>query len=95
VDAETKRGLVAAGWAVWPCQATLQPGSDIVVRPLAGDPVRTRHLVTWDPAGPLAGPAEPLVRLVRDAYAAVVDGCPAYLDWLARRGRTVHAPWGP
>jgi DNA-binding transcriptional LysR family regulator len=95
VDAETKRELVATGWAVWPCQATFRPADDIVVRPITGDPVRMRHLVTWEAAGPLAGHAEPLVRLVRDAYAAVVDGCPAYLGWLARRGRTAGASWGP
>jgi DNA-binding transcriptional LysR family regulator len=93
VDAETKRELVATGWAVGPCQATFQPGPGVVVRPLTGDPVWMRHLVTWDPAGPLTGPAEPLVRLVREAHAAVAGGCPAYLDWLARRGRSVGASW--
>ncbi|GAA2089535.1 LysR family transcriptional regulator [Actinomadura alba] len=93
VDAETKRELIATGRAVGPCQATFEPERGVVVRPLTGDPVWMRHLVTWDPAGPLTGPGEPLVRLAREAHAAVAGGCPAYLDWLTRRGRSVGASW--
>lgn len=93
VDAAMKRDLVAAGWAVWPCQATVDPGEDVAVRPLEDDPVRMRHLVAWRPAGPLAAHAAMVVELARDAYATVVRDRPAYNAWLRRRGRTVGAAW--
>ncbi|MEU4221923.1 LysR family transcriptional regulator, partial [Actinoplanes sp. NPDC026623] len=44
--------LVAGGAAVVLCQGTVRPLPGVVALPLEGSPLRWRHLLGWDPAGP-------------------------------------------
>ncbi|MGY0232863.1 LysR family transcriptional regulator [Longispora urticae] len=62
--------LLARGLALSPCQATFEPVAGVVVRPLAGEPLRMRHLVAWNRHGPLAEHAEQLPRWAAEVYAA-------------------------
>jgi DNA-binding transcriptional LysR family regulator len=85
VDAAMRRELVAAGWALTPCQWTFPAGDDVVLRPLAGDPLRLRHLMVWHAEGPLAEYARGLTALGRSAYAAASRD--SLVDPAARRSR--------
>ncbi|WP_433424440.1 LysR family transcriptional regulator [Microtetraspora malaysiensis] len=82
------RQLVAAGHAISPCQATVQDGPGIVVRPLAGTPLRLRHLVAWRRDGPLAGRAEELAEFAAQAHREAIADRPHYAAWMARHGAT-------
>jgi DNA-binding transcriptional LysR family regulator len=84
VDAVMRRELIAAGRAVAPCQWTFEGGDGVVVRPLAGDPLRMRYLLIWNSDGPLAGHADDLLALARDVYAAAAHDA---LTGLGRRPR--------
>jgi DNA-binding transcriptional LysR family regulator len=85
VDAAMRRELVATGWALTPCQWTFPAGDDVVLRPLAGDPLRMRHLMVWHAEGPLAAYARGLIALARNAYAAASRD--SLVDPAARRSR--------
>jgi DNA-binding transcriptional LysR family regulator len=80
------RQLVAGGHAVAPCQATVQDGPGVVVRPLAGTPLWLRHLVAWRRDGPLAGRARELAELAAEAHHEAIGERPHYAAWLARNG---------
>ncbi|MGK5643642.1 LysR family transcriptional regulator, partial [Streptomyces sp. URMC 126] len=41
--------LVQVGRAVGLCRATFPPAPGVVTRPLAGAPLRWRHLIGWHP----------------------------------------------
>jgi len=60
--------MLAGRLAMSPCQATFAPPPGVVVLPLAGDPMLMRHLIAWQAFGRLAGHAEELLRLARQAY---------------------------
>lgn len=81
------RELVAAGRAVAPCQAVFQGGDEIVIRPLAGTPMRMRHVLICRRDGPLAAHFDHLLLLAREAYWAHARRRPAYDRWLRRYGR--------
>ncbi|WP_214415719.1 LysR family transcriptional regulator [Sphaerisporangium fuscum] len=78
------RVLIAQGQAVSPCQATFTPGDGIVVRPLAGAPLWTRHLIAWRRDGSLAHRAEEMATLARQAHQEALSGRPVYTAWRAR-----------
>ncbi|GLW10743.1 transcriptional regulator [Microtetraspora sp. NBRC 13810] len=80
------RQLVAGGHAVSPCQATVQDGPGIVVRPLAGTPLWLRHLVAWRHDGPLADRAPELAAFAAQAHREAIADRPHYATWLARHG---------
>jgi DNA-binding transcriptional LysR family regulator len=54
--------------AISPCQATFTPPPGVTVRPIAGDPMRLRHLIVWPAEGRLARHADDLLRLAREVY---------------------------
>jgi DNA-binding transcriptional LysR family regulator len=74
--------LVAAGAAVVLCQGTVRAMPGVVALPLAGTPLRWRHLLGWDPAGPAARDAAELSALAVRSYLDVVAQRPRYADWL-------------
>lgn len=80
------RQLVAGGHAVAPCQATVQDGPGVVVRPLAGTPLWLRHLVAWRRNGPLADRARELTAFAAEAHHEAIGERPHYTAWLARNG---------
>lgn len=86
VAAALRRELISTGRAVSACQPTFRPGADVVIRPLAGNPMWMRHVLAWHPGGPLAPHADEIVRLARQAYDLVAEESPAYADWIARNG---------
>ncbi|MFJ2029032.1 LysR family transcriptional regulator [Streptosporangium sp. NPDC087985] len=80
------RQLVAGGHAVSPCQATVQDGPGIVVRPLAGNPLWLRHLVAWRRDGPLARRAQELAEFAMEAHREAIAERPHYAAWIVRNG---------
>jgi len=74
--------LVAAGSAVVLCQGTVRSMPGVVAVALTGSPLRWRHLLGWDPAGPAAAAAVEVHGLAVQAYLDVVAQRPRYADWL-------------
>ncbi|MGW5051992.1 LysR family transcriptional regulator [Actinokineospora sp. NPDC004072] len=81
-DGTPIRELVATGRAVTPCQAVFACGDGVVVKPLADDPIRMRHILACRADSPLAGSFDLLLRLACDAYWAYAQRRPEYLSWL-------------
>ena len=67
-NADTVRTLVAAGRAVAPCQPVYFADEGVAVRPLAGSPLRQRHILLCPKDGALARRLPTLVEFARDAY---------------------------
>lgn len=82
--------LAQVGRAVGLCRATFGPVPGIVTRPLAGAPLRWRHLLGWHPDGPAATAAPAIAQVARGAYARAARRNPAYAHWL-----TGHQGFGP
>ena len=74
--------LVGVGKAVALCQATFRLTSGLVMMPLAGAPLRWRHLLGWHADSIGARAAAPVV--AAHARAAYADAVPQrrYADWL-------------
>lgn len=83
-DNTTAAELVASGEAVRPCQPTSLPGPGTVVRPVHGDPLAVRLLLTWRPRALAPTALEALYGELRAAYLDLAKVNPAYLAWLAR-----------
>lgn len=81
-DVRTCIELVEVGAAVAPCQASLRPPPGLVTVPIAGTPLRWRHVLGWHPDAPAARHAEELVSYAVDAYRSAVERLPHYLEWL-------------
>ncbi|MFC4534564.1 LysR family transcriptional regulator [Sphaerisporangium dianthi] len=81
-DVATCLHLVKAGKAVALCQATFELTAGLVMMPVAGTPLRWRHLLGWHPDS-LAARTAPLVTdHARDAHAEAVRRNGRYADWL-------------
>ena len=78
------RAFVGSGRCVAIADALSVEGRGVVFRPLAGDPVRGRIDLAWTDRCPV--PAAQLSRVVREAYAALVERNPVYRKWWARNG---------
>lgn len=74
--------LVAGGAGVVLCQATFRGLPGIAMVPLAGTPLRWRHLVGWHPDSVASDAAEEVVALAVTSYVDVVEQRPAYAAWL-------------
>ncbi|RBQ18887.1 LysR family transcriptional regulator [Spongiactinospora rosea] len=79
-------GMIGAGRCVGMFQATSRESPGIVIRPVAGTPLRHRHVLGWTEHGPMAGFAADLVRSVTQAYWADALNAPIYASWLKRHG---------
>ena len=79
--------LVRAGEAVALVQPTIAEHPGVVVRPLAGAPVRWRQQIAWRRPSPLAAD---LARFAAEAYLDAVARSPAYRGWCARHGVDPH-----
>ncbi|MFT7834906.1 LysR family transcriptional regulator [Saccharothrix sp. BKS2] len=76
--------LAAAGDAVVLCQPTFRRTPGVVTVPLAGVPLRWRHLIGWDPEGPAAALGPQVLRYAAEAYRETAERSPRYAAWLAR-----------
>lgn len=79
--------LVQAGDAVGLCQPTFRPAPGVVPVPLAGAPLRWRHLLGWHPHGPASAFADQLAGFAQAAYVDAVRRSPRYAEWLSRHPR--------
>ncbi len=89
-DNATAAELVASGEAVRPCQPTSPAGPGTVVRPVHGDPLAVRLLLTWRSRA-LSTPApDALYGDLRAAYLDLARVNPAYRAWLLQHKRSLH-----
>ncbi|MGW2251716.1 hypothetical protein ACWCXH_16160 [Kitasatospora sp. NPDC001660] len=56
------------------CQATFEEMPGVAARPIAGNPLRYRHLLAWHQEGPLAQLGPSLVQDVTETYWTVRHG---------------------
>jgi DNA-binding transcriptional LysR family regulator len=92
-DGASLRALARSRDVIFPCQASFSPGTGVVVRPIAGSPVRMRHLLKWRDDGPLAAHGSVLGVLAAEVYAAQARTSAEYLNWLRRHGALWSAGW--
>ncbi|WP_248963516.1 LysR family transcriptional regulator [Sphaerisporangium perillae] len=81
-DVATCLHLVKAGKAVALCQATFDLAAGLVMMPIAGAPLRWRHLLGWHSDSLTACAAPAVADHARDAYADAVRRSSRYADWL-------------
>ncbi|MGH3716445.1 MAG: LysR substrate-binding domain-containing protein [Micromonosporaceae bacterium] len=74
--------LVLAGEAVALCQPTFRLTPGLVTVPLAGTPLRWRHLIGWHPQAPAAVLGDRIAQHAVAAYQEAVDRSPRYTRWL-------------
>jgi DNA-binding transcriptional LysR family regulator len=74
--------MVESGEAVALCQATFRPISGLVIRPLAGAPLRWRLLLGWHPEALAAKFADDVLGHAVAAYEDMVGRNPLYQRWL-------------
>jgi DNA-binding transcriptional LysR family regulator len=85
--------LVVSGAAVVLCQGMFRPVPGVAMVPIAGTPLRWRHLLGWHPDSVAADGAEEVLALAVAAYQEVLGQRPAYASWLRdhpRFGQTVN-----
>nr|MDT0657716.1 LysR family transcriptional regulator [Micromonospora sp. DSM 115978] len=83
-DASACADLVATGTAIVLVQGTTRDRPGAVVVPIAGTPLRWRHLLGWCPGTPAERTAEEATRHAVAAYRETVNRRPWYADWLRR-----------
>ncbi|MCT2589983.1 LysR family transcriptional regulator [Streptomyces sp. N2-109] len=75
--------LVQVGRAVGLCRATFPPTPGMVTVPLAGVPLKWRHLIGWHSEAPAAEAAPEVVAHARAAHAEAAERSVSYAKWLA------------
>jgi DNA-binding transcriptional LysR family regulator len=86
VDASSAFDLVAGGTAVVLCQGIVRPVPGAVAMPVAGVPLRWRHLLGWDPEKPAARQAGEVYGYAVESYLEILGQRPRYSRWLAGHG---------
>jgi DNA-binding transcriptional LysR family regulator len=79
--------LVEAGQAVVLCRLTVREFPGVRTMPLAGAPLRWRHLLGWHPEAPAANLADRVYRHAIGAYLDSLSHSPRYAAWLAEHPR--------
>ncbi|HEX2132819.1 MAG TPA: LysR family transcriptional regulator [Actinophytocola sp.] len=79
--------LVQSGQAVALCQPTFRELSGLRALPLAGAPLRWRHLLGWHPEAPADAVAGQVHRYALAAYTDSLRHSPPYARWLANHPR--------
>lgn len=85
-DASGAREMVSSGQGIGIAQATFRSTPGVLPRPIAGTPLRTRHVLAWHPDGPIAPMSRELLALAHDCYADAVQTSPVYQQWLEQQG---------
>ncbi|GAA1349993.1 LysR family transcriptional regulator [Catellatospora bangladeshensis] len=83
VDVNSCIDLAQSGDAVALCQPTFRRAPGVVAMPIAGAPLRWRHLIGWDPEGPAAAFGPQVLRYASEAYRETAERNPRYTAWLA------------
>lgn len=81
-DVATCLHLAEVGKAIVLCQATFQLTAGLVMMPLAGAPLRWRHLLGWHSDSIAARVAPSVAAHARAAHANAVSRSRRYADWL-------------
>lgn len=79
--------LISQGHGVSLCRAITVERENVVVRPLAGDPMWVRERLLWSGNGPVADHAPRIRDALVDAYQAQAESMPAYRAWQRSRGQ--------
>lgn len=79
--------LVEDGQAVVLCQPTFREQPGVKAFPLAGAPLRWRHLLGWHPDTPAAAVADQVYEYAVGGYTDSLRHAPAYATWLTRHPR--------
>ncbi|TDO54446.1 DNA-binding transcriptional LysR family regulator [Kribbella sp. VKM Ac-2527] len=79
--------LISQGHGVSLCRAITVERENVVVRPLAGDPMWVRERLLWSGDGPVAEHAPRIRDALVAAYQAQAEAMPAYRAWQQSRGR--------
>ncbi len=74
--------MVEAGDAVVLCQPMFRQFDGLVAVPIAGIPLRWRHLIGWHPEGPAVAMADEIIKLATLAYFDVIAKSLRYSTWL-------------
>ncbi|MEU5696546.1 LysR family transcriptional regulator [Actinosynnema sp. NPDC020468] len=82
VDTGSCVDLAQSGDAVVLCQPSFRRTPGLVAMPIAGVPLRWRHMMGWDPESPAAEFAPDVLRYACDAYRETVERNPRYESWL-------------
>lgn len=80
--------LISQGHGVSLCRAITTERENVVVRPLAGDPMWVRERLLWSGGGPIAVQGPRIRDALVTAYQAQAEATPAYLSWQRSRGRS-------
>jgi DNA-binding transcriptional LysR family regulator len=83
-DVRTCMELVEDGAAVALCQSSFRPLANLVPVPIAGTPLRWRHLLGWHPEAPAAKLAEQVADHAIASYQDAVARLPLTAQWLRR-----------
>ncbi|NUR83820.1 MAG: LysR family transcriptional regulator [Nonomuraea sp.] len=86
VNLEVALDLISEGRAVGLFQATAPARERVTLRPLAGAPLRFRHVIGWTAHGPFARSADDLIQTVTKTYWSESMRAPVYRSWLKRHG---------
>lgn len=76
--------LVEDGAAVALCQSSFRPQPDLVPVPIAGNPLRWRHLLGWHRGSPAARYADEVAAHAVASYQDAVARLPRNAEWLQR-----------
>ncbi|MBB5954240.1 DNA-binding transcriptional LysR family regulator [Saccharothrix tamanrassetensis] len=82
VDINSCIDLAQAGDTVALCQPTFRRAPGLVAMPIAGSPLRWRHLIGWDPESPAAAFGPQVLRYAGEAYRETAERNPRYTAWL-------------
>ncbi|NUT48905.1 MAG: LysR family transcriptional regulator [Saccharothrix sp.] len=82
VDINSCIDLASTGDAVALCQPTFRRTPGLAAMPLAGAPLRWRHLIGWDPESQAAAFGPQVLRYAAEAYRETADRNPRYTRWL-------------
>jgi DNA-binding transcriptional LysR family regulator len=83
-DRAELQDMIAAGLGVSTVQATARPLSAVVIKPLAGTPLRTRYLLAWRLAAVGGELVETLFEAAAAAYRDLAEASPHFQAWAAR-----------
>lgn len=76
--------LVHEGHAVGLCQATFRRVHGLTTVPIAGAPLRWRHLLGWHPDSPVADFAETVLDYATKVYSEAAQRIPQYVRFLQK-----------
>ncbi len=76
--------LIASGVGITVCQPTTKTAYGMVVRPLAGSPIRYRQLLAWRRDSPAARLASAMHQFASDTHRALIAETPHYDAWMRR-----------